>query len=151
MKFPDRPNSILARIAISGLGLWAAFSIGFVLFNRYRNGADWDNLTDLFLLAIALPVGASAAAIASWAAGRRAAAVLILMAIIGTAAIGGRSLYVKHLESEAIESSIRQADEDRRRLEAKYGSKCARYKGTENRYAYSICLEKQERDAQKRP
>jgi hypothetical protein len=151
MKFPGRPNSILARLAISGLGLWAAFAIGLVLYNRHRNGTEWDTLTDLFLLVVAVPIGIIAIAIALWAAGRHASKALVLTAIIGAAAIGAQSLYMEHLENTAIESSIRRADEHQARLEATYGGKCAPYRSTENPYTYSLCLKKEESDAQKHP
>jgi hypothetical protein len=151
MKFPTRPNSKLARVAIAAAGFWTAFAIGFVLLNRHRHGAEWNTLTDLFLLTVALPAGVAAIAIAFWAAGRRVAKILVVAVYVGAAATAGLSAYVHYLDGKAVESSRNQAAEHQEQLETKYGKKCAQYKDASNPFDYLVCLDKEEeQDAQKK-
>lgn len=144
MKLSFESKSAFARFVIIALGIWISCSIGFVLFNRHQSGTDWDSLTDLFLIAIGIPIAVMSAAIAMWAAGRRAVTSVACLAIVGSLAAFAWSLYLD-------DQKARQAADYATWLESEYGRECARFKDSENPFDFVFCLEDQEQKARKGP
>jgi len=148
MNVPERPKSIPVRTAVFLLCLWIAFSIGFVLVNRYNNGSNWDGLADLLLLALGGPIALLSLGVAVWVAGRPVS--LAFLGIVGTGVtlIVGWSIYDEHKDTKLAlgRQSAHRAD-----IEAKYGAKCAKERDSENPFAYLICLDMQERNAKTAP
>lgn len=148
MNIPERPKSIPARVALSMLCLWIAFSIAFVLLNRYDNGSDWDGVADLLLLAVGCPVAFIALGTAVWAAGRRFSLAILFAALACFALFVGWSFYDEHKTRELStkHQAARQAE-----LESKYGAECDKEKHADNPYDYLICLDVQEQNDRNTP
>lgn len=158
MKIPDRPKSIVARLSVLALGLWVSAAICFVLFNRYRNGSEWDSVTDLLLLAFFLPLSLVALGIASWAAGRRALMVALSLLIVGSAIGAGWSTYQAYVGRQSAQAAEERQAVHRKQLEAQFGSRCASEKSSTNGRtidpygidAYEYCLFAEEQAAGER-
>lgn len=143
MNIPEQPKSKLTRAGIATLAIWISAAIFIVLVNRYRNGSEWDSITDLFLLALFLPASLLSLGVASWAIGRRAALAALGIALAGVAASVGWSTYHTHRETKAAQAAEARSMKHSAQRETTFGARCASEKlraKSGNIDPYQICL-----------
>jgi hypothetical protein len=131
------------RISLGLIALWIAAISGFVLFNRYREGSDFDSLTDIVLLAFGLPAVILCLVSAFYLLGKKVMIAFVTIAMISCAVALCFYLYGIRLESIAREKRIEQSRKDWADMEERHRKKCEGEKGQPSKNGidpYQFCI-----------
>jgi hypothetical protein len=140
----QRPSSALFRGLLAALGLWISFACAFVIFGRIQPSNDWTSLSDLFLLAVAVPVGVSALGFGLWLIGKRGT-ILIAIALSSLSVLALAVWFALAIrESNASAERRGLEDRSRQQLELRHERVCGPLRGSDNPFDHSVCVRVEE-------